>query len=133
MIESCGRRIIFIVLVFFVFFASLFASRSVVVHKFLFNGSFSSSFERTFFSSQIDITEEVFLERVAVLFPDIIMHLSKLNPEQQKKLIEQVRCNVIAIAFANAHSSEQAQKLGRIVAVTLLKAISHPSIVAAYF
>ncbi|WP_051013492.1 hypothetical protein [Bartonella florencae] len=133
MMESSGRRVFFILLVFFAFFASLFASRNVAVRHFLFNRSFSSSFEHIFSSSQINITEEAFLERLAVFFPDIIVRLSKLSSEQQKKIIEQVRCDMIAFAFANGHNSEQAQKLGRIVAVVLSKAISHPSVSGSYF
>ncbi|WP_017196567.1 hypothetical protein [Bartonella birtlesii] len=125
MVEDCRSRIIFTLFAFLVFFTSLFAFRNVEVQRFLSNRSFSSS--------QVNITEGMLLERMAVFFPDIIMHLSKLNHEEQKKLVERVRCDMIAIAFANGHNSEQAQKLGRIVAMVLSKAISHPSIASSYF
>ncbi|WP_273756328.1 hypothetical protein [Bartonella sp. MM73XJBT] len=121
----CESRIVFIFFVFSVFIASLFVSRNVAVYKFLFGRSFSSS--------QVNITEEVLLEKFAVSFPNVIMQLSKLKPEQQKKLIEKVRHDMIALASASGQNSEQAQKLGRIVAVILSKAISHSSIVDAYF
>lgn len=123
--RSCGNRIVFIFFVFSVFVASLFVSRNVTVYRFLSDRSFSSS--------QINLTEEVLLEKFAVSFPDVIVQLSKLNPEQQKKLIEQLRHDMIAFASASGQSNEQAQKLGGIVAVVLLKAISHPSIVDTYF
>ncbi|AGF76075.1 hypothetical protein [Bartonella vinsonii] len=121
----CWRRILFVLFVFFIFFASLFASRNVAVHKFLFGGSFSSQ--------QVDVTEEILLERLAVLFPDIITQLSKLNSEQQKQLIEEFRRDVISAASANGQSSEQARKLGETVVMVLSKAILHPSIADAYF
>ncbi|WP_273759347.1 hypothetical protein [Bartonella sp. ML70XJBT.G] len=123
--RSCGNRIVFIFFVFSVFVASLFVSRNVTAYRFLSDRSFSSS--------QVNITEEQLLEKFAVSFPDVIMQLSKLKPEQQKKLIEQVRHDMIAFASASGQSSEQAQKLGGIVAVILSKAISHPSIVDTYF
>ncbi|WP_273719856.1 MULTISPECIES: hypothetical protein [unclassified Bartonella] len=123
--RSCGNRIIFIFFVFSVFGASLFVSRSVTAYRFLSDRSFSSP--------QVNITEEVLLEKFAVSFPDVIMQLSKLKPEQQKKLIEKMRHDIIALASASGQNSEQAQKLGRIVAVILSKAISHPSIVDTYF
>lgn len=123
--RSCGNRIVFIFFVFSVFVASLFFSRNVTVDRFLSDRSFSSP--------QFNLTEGVLLEKFAVSFPDVIVQLSKLNPEQQKKLIEQLRHDMIAFASASGQSNEQAQKLGGIVAVVLLKAISHPSIVDAYF
>lgn len=119
------NRIIFIFFVFSIFGASLFVSRSVAVRQFLFN--------RTLSSPQINVTEEMLLEKFTVSFPDIVMQLSKLNPEQQKKLIEKVRHDMVSFASASGQSDEQAQKLGRIVAASLSKAISHPSIVDAYF
>ncbi|USP03425.1 hypothetical protein [Bartonella taylorii] len=124
--KSCWRRIIFILFVFFVFFASLFASRNVAVYQFLFDRSFSSS-------QQVDITEEVLLEKLAVSFPDIIIHLSKLSSEQQKQLIQQVCRGVIAAASANGQSEELSRKLGKTVAIVLSKAISNSSIADAYF
>ncbi|VEJ45635.1 hypothetical protein [Bartonella vinsonii] len=121
----CWHRVVFSLFIFFIFVASLFASRNIAVHKFLFG--------RSFFSQQVDVTEEMLLERLAVLFPDIIMQLSKLNPEQQKQLIEEFRRDVVSAASANGQSSEQARKLGETVVVVLSKAILHPSIADAYF
>ncbi|CAF26376.1 hypothetical protein [Bartonella quintana] len=121
----CGRRIVLCVFVFLVFAASLFASRNVAIYQFLFGRFFSSH--------QVDVTEAMLLERLAISFPDIIMELSKLNPQQQKQVIEQIRQYTIATAFASGQSDEDAQKLGRAVVVAILKAISHPSIGDAYF
>ncbi|WP_156850743.1 hypothetical protein [Bartonella refiksaydamii] len=123
--RSCGRRVILILFVFCVFFASLFVSRNAAVYQFLFDRSFSSQ--------QVDVTEEMLIERLAVSFPDIIMQLSKLSSEQQEKLIEQVYQGVVATASANGQSDEQSKKLGRTVAVILSKAIARPSITDAYF
>ncbi|UTO29413.1 hypothetical protein [Bartonella harrusi] len=121
----CWRRILFILFVFSIFFTSTFAFRSVSVHKFLFNQSFSSH--------QDDMTEGMILERLAVSFPDIITQLSQLSPQQQKQLIEQVRRYVVAAASANGQNNEQAQKLGGTVVMILLKTISRPSIADSYF
>ncbi|MCZ2158331.1 hypothetical protein NPX99_03405 [Bartonella sp. 220] len=125
----CWRRIVFGMFIFFIFIASLFASRNVTVHKFLFGRSFSSQHS----SQQVNLTEEILLERLSTLFPDIIMELSKLNPEQQKQLIEEFRRDVVSAAFANGQSSEQARKLGKTVVVVLSKAVFHPSITDVYF
>ncbi|WP_330167863.1 hypothetical protein [Bartonella grahamii] len=124
--ESFSRRIIFILFVFFIFFAVFFASRSGVVHQF-FSGRSSFS------SQQFDVTEELLLERFFVLFPDIIMHLSKMNSQQQKLFIEQLRRDVIALAFKSGQSREQAHKSGEIIAMALSKAISRPAFANAYF
>ncbi|AFR26568.1 hypothetical protein MF1_03870 [Bartonella quintana] len=123
----CGRRIVLCVFVFLVFAASFFASRNVAIYQFLFGRFFSSH--------QVDVTEAeaMLLERLAISFPDIIMELSKLNPQQQKQVIEQIRQYTIAAAFASGQSDEDAQKLGRAVVVAIFKAISHPSIGDAYF
>ncbi|WP_208437443.1 hypothetical protein [Bartonella taylorii] len=121
----CWRRVFLILFMFLVFFVSLFAFRNASVHQFLFNRSFSSH--------QVHVTEEVLLERLAVSFPDIIAQLSKLNPRQQKQLIEQVRREVVAAASASGQNNEQAQKLGETVAMVLSKAVSRPSIADAYF
>ncbi|WP_425548547.1 hypothetical protein [Bartonella pachyuromydis] len=123
--RSFGRRIVFVLFVFSVFFASIFSSRSVSVYQFLSDRSFSSP--------QVNITEEVLLERLTVSFPDIIMQLSKLSPEQRKKIIEKIRHDIIAFASASGQSDEQAKKLGGVVAVVLSKAIFHPSIADVYF
>ncbi|EJF75694.1 hypothetical protein HWV54_01480 [Bartonella alsatica] len=124
MISFFGHRILLIFFVFFVFFASFFASRNASVYQL---------FDRSFSSPKINITQEILLERLAVFFPDIIKNLSKLKPEQQKQLIEQVRCDMIAVAFANGQNNEEAQKLGKTVAMVLSKAISHPSVTDTYF
>ncbi|WP_208440480.1 hypothetical protein [Bartonella raoultii] len=123
--RSFGNRIFFILFVFSIFGASLFISRNFAVYRF--------SSDRSFSSSQVNVTEEALLERLAVSFPDIIVQLSKLNPEQQKRLIEQVRRDMVAVAFANGQSNEQAQKLGRIIVLILSKAIAHPCIIESYF
>ncbi|WP_208435977.1 hypothetical protein [Bartonella phoceensis] len=120
-----GHRIFLILFVFLVFFVSLFAFRNPSVYQFLFNRSFSSR--------QVDITEGELLERLAVSFPDIIVQLSRLSPEQQKKFIERVRRDIVAAASASGQSNEQAQKVGESVVRILSKAISHPSIADTYF
>ncbi|WP_375649684.1 hypothetical protein [Bartonella sp. OT172YNZD] len=120
------HRIIFILFVFFIFGAIFFASRSSAVYQF-FSG-------RSSFSSQkFDVTEELLLERLSVSFPDIIKHLSKMSPQQQELFIAQLRRDVIALAFKNGQSREQAHKSGETIAMALSKAISRPSIANAYF
>ncbi|WP_455466977.1 hypothetical protein [Bartonella sp. B39] len=121
----CWRRIVFVLFVFLVFFVSFFTFRNASVYRFLFKRSFSSQ--------QVDVTEEALLERLAVSFPDIITQLSKLDPEQQKQLIEWVRRDVVAAASAGGKNNEQAQKLGKKVAMALSRAVSHPSIADTYF
>ncbi|EJF88263.1 hypothetical protein ME1_00721 [Bartonella vinsonii subsp. arupensis OK-94-513] len=121
----CWRRVLFGLFIFFIFIASLFASRNITVYQLL--------LERSFPSHEVDVTEEMLLERLAIFFPDIIIQLSKLDPEQQKKLIEEVRRDVISVASANGQSNEQARKLGETVVMVLSKAILHPSIADAYF
>ncbi|WP_455480184.1 hypothetical protein V4B17_04395 [Bartonella sp. B23] len=121
----CWRRVVFILFVFLVFFISFFAFRNASVYRFLFH--------RPFFSQQVDVTEEAILERLAVYFPDIITQLSKLNPKQQKQLIEKVCRDIVAAASAGGQNNEQAQKLGRKVAMVLSRAVSRPSIADAYF
>ncbi len=125
MMGFCWRRVFLILFMLLVFFVSLFAFRNVSVRQFLFNRSFSSH--------QVHVTEEALLERLSVSFPDIIVQLSKLSPRQQKKLIEQVRRDIVAAASASGQSNEQAQKLGETVAMVLSKAVSRPSIADAYF
>ncbi|WP_317993494.1 hypothetical protein [Bartonella gliris] len=123
--QFCWRRGVLILFVFVVFAASLLVSRNAAVYQFFFNRSFSSQ--------QVDITEDMLLERLALSFPDIIIQLSKMNPQQQKQFIERVRRDMIAAASASGQSEEHAQKLGDNFAMAILKAISHPSIGNAYF
>ncbi|WP_208432510.1 hypothetical protein [Bartonella taylorii] len=123
--QFCWRRGVIILFVFMVFGASLFIFRNGVVYQILFKRSFSSR--------QVDVTEEMLLERLALSFPDIINKLSKMNPQQQKKFIEQVRRDTVAAASARGQSDEHARKLGDTVAMAMLKAISSPSIADAYF
>ncbi|MET3559804.1 CRP-like cAMP-binding protein [Bartonella japonica] len=123
------NRILLILFVFFVFTAIFFAFRSVLVHQFIFNRSFSSSSSQ----DQVNITEDAFLERLAVSFPDIVKELSQLSPQQQQQLIEQLRQEAIAFASANGQSDEQAQKLGEVIATVLSKVIAQPSIGSTYF
>ncbi len=73
-------RIAFILFIFLIFGVSIFASRSVAVYQF-FSGYTSSS-------QQVEVTEEVLLERWAMAFPDIIVRLSKMSPRQQELFIE---------------------------------------------
>ncbi|WP_208434048.1 hypothetical protein [Bartonella taylorii] len=124
--QFCWRRGVLILFVFIVFGASLVIFRNAAVYQFLFKRSFSSP-------QQVDVTEEMLLERLASSFPDIINQLSKMNPQQQKKFIEQVRRDTIAAASARGQSDEHAQKLGDTVAMAMLKAISSPSIADTYF
>ncbi|UNE55566.1 hypothetical protein [Bartonella machadoae] len=121
----CWRRVLLVLLVFFVFFTSTFAFRSASVREFLFNRSSPSH--------QVDVTEGMILERLALSSSEIIAQLSKLSPQQQKKLIERVYRDVVVAAEANGQSHEQAQKLGGTVVAFLLKAVSRPSIADSYF
>lgn len=122
----CWHRIVLILFVFLIFGACMFASQNVAVYKFFVNKSFSSS-------DEMHVTEDMLLERLAVSLPDLVKRLSKMNPQQQKQLIEKVRRETIAAASESGQSDENAQKLGRTVAMVLLKAISRPSIADAYF
>ncbi|WP_409360786.1 hypothetical protein ACRPOS_005360 [Bartonella heixiaziensis] len=123
----CWRRSVLILFVFFVFAASLFVSRNGAVYKVLFDRSFSSH------QVNVNVTEGMLLERLALSFPDIVVKLSKMNPQQQKQFIEQVRRDTIAAASASGQSDELARKLGETVAMIILKAVSHPSISDSYF
>ncbi|MBX4335061.1 hypothetical protein [Bartonella raoultii] len=123
----CWRRIVLIALIFLIFGASMFASRSVILYDFLVNKFSSSS------SDQLHLTEDMLLERLAVSLPDVIKRLSQMNPHQQKQLIEKVRKDTIAAAAESGQSDETAQKLGTKVATVLSKVISRPSIADAYF
>ncbi|WP_406604221.1 hypothetical protein [Bartonella gliris] len=127
--QFCWRRGVLILFVFVVFAASFLVSRNPAVYQFV----YQFLFNRSFSSQQVDITEDMLLERLALSFPDIITQLSKMNPQQQKQFIEQVRRDTIAAASASGQSEEHAQKLGDTVAMAMLKAISHPSISDAYF
>ncbi len=118
-------RIAFILFIFLIFGVSIFASRSVAVYQF-FSGYTSSS-------QQVEVTEGVLLERWAMAFPDIIVHLSKMSPRQQELFIEQVRREAVSFACENGQRREEAHKFGETVAMALSKAISRPSIANAYF
>ncbi|WP_254492974.1 hypothetical protein [Bartonella sp. B1099] len=120
-------RIAFILFIFFIFGVSIFASRSVVVHKFL-SGYVSSSS-----SHQVEVTEALLLERWAMAFPDIIVQLSKMSPQQQELFIEQVRRDAVSFASESGQSREEAYKFGETVAMALSKAMSRPSMANAYF
>ncbi|WP_175869208.1 hypothetical protein [Bartonella gabonensis] len=122
-----SSRIAFILFVFLIFAVGIFAPHSVTVQKF-FSGYLSSSS-----SQQVEVTEELLLERWAMAFPDIIVHLSKMSPEQQELFIEQVRRDAVLFASESGQSREKAHKFGETVATALLKAISRPSIANAYF
>lgn len=122
-----SNRVALILFVFLIFGACILASRSVVVHKFL-SGYISSSS-----SQQVEVTEELLLERWAMAFPDIIVHLSKMNPQQQEQFIEQVRRDAVSFASESGQSREKAHKFGETVAMALSKAMSRPSIANAYF
>ncbi|CDO47172.1 hypothetical protein AT246_05170 [Bartonella henselae] len=123
--EPFKHRIVVVLFAFLIFAASLFISRNPSTYLFLFNRSFSSN--------QVSVVEELILERLEVSFPDIIMKLSKLNPQQQKQLIEQVYRDIVAIASANGQSIEQARKLGEAGAMVLSRAISRGAVSDAYF
>ncbi|WP_273758339.1 hypothetical protein [Bartonella sp. AU55XJBT] len=122
-----SSRIAFILFMFFIFGVSIFASRSVVSHKF-FSGYVSSSS-----SQQVEVTEALLLERWAMAFPDVIERLSKMSPQQQELFIEQVRRDAVSFASESGQSREEAYKFGETVAMALLKAMSRPSIANAYF
>ncbi|WP_273717852.1 MULTISPECIES: hypothetical protein [Bartonella] len=123
-------RIAFILFIFLIFGVSIFASRSVVVHKFL-SGYISSSSSSS--SQQVEVTEELLLERWAMAFPDVIERLSKMSPQQQELFIEQVRRDAVSFASGSGQSREEAHKFGETVAMALSKAMSRPSIANAYF
>ncbi|WP_254474375.1 hypothetical protein [Bartonella sp. B1098] len=120
-----SSRIAFILFIFLIFGVSIFASRSVMVHKFLF-GYVSSS-------HQVEVTEALLLERWAMAFPDIIVQLSKMSPQQQELFIEQVRRDAVSFASESGQSREEAHKFGETVAMALSKAMSRPSMANAYF
>ncbi|EJF86313.1 hypothetical protein [Candidatus Bartonella washoeensis] len=127
------HRSVLIFFVFLVFAASLFVFRNSAFYGFFSDRSVSSHQMRSVSSHQMDVTGDMLLERFALSFPDIITKISKMNPQQQKQFIEQVRRDTIAAASASGQSDEHARKLGDAVAMTMLKAISHPSIGDAYF
>ncbi|EJF95177.1 hypothetical protein MEE_01219 [Bartonella elizabethae F9251 = ATCC 49927] len=120
-----SSRIALILFMFLILGISVFASRSVVVQKFF--SSYTSS------SQQVEVTEEWLLERWSMAFPDIIVHLSKMSPQQQEQFIEQVRRDAISFAAGNGQSREKAHKFGETVAMALSKAMSRPAIANAYF
>ncbi|WP_273755102.1 hypothetical protein [Bartonella sp. MM73XJBT.G] len=126
-----SSRIVFILFIFLLFGVCIFASRSVVVHKFLSSYLFSSSSSSS--SQQVEVTEALLLERWAMAFPDIIERLSKMSPQQQELFIEQVRRNAVSFASESGQSREEAHKFGETVAMALSKAMSRPSIANAYF
>ncbi|MET3589549.1 hypothetical protein ABID23_000631 [Bartonella silvatica] len=119
------HRIVFILFVFSVSFAAFFVPRSAFLKHFLLNPSLPLQ--------QVSVTEEDVLERVAVSFPGLIAHLSQMDSEKQKQFIEQVRREVVIIAYSNGRNSEQAQELGRMISVVLLKLVSRPSFADDYF
>ncbi|WP_273789253.1 hypothetical protein [Bartonella sp. ML70XJBT] len=125
-----SSRIVFILFIFLLFGAAIFASRSVVVHKLLSSYLFSSSSSS---SQQVEVTEALLLERWAMAFPDVIERLSKMSPQQQELFIEQVRRDAVLFASESGQSREEAHKFGETVAMALSKAMSRPSIANAYF
>ncbi|QEE12481.1 hypothetical protein MNL01_05735 [Bartonella krasnovii] len=127
-----SSRIAFILFIFLFFGVAIFASRSVVVHKFLSSYLFSSSSSSSS-SQQVEVTEALLLERWAMAFPDVIERLSKMSPQQQELFIEQVRRDAVLFASESGQSREKAHKFGETVAMALSKAMSRPSIANAYF
>ncbi|EJF81061.1 hypothetical protein [Bartonella doshiae] len=124
------RRIMLILFVFLIFWASLFVSRNIAGYNFLFNKSFSSHGS---ISYRGNVTEGVLIERLVISWPDLVESLSKMSSQQQKKFIEQIRRNIVSAAFAEGRSGEDARKLGEAVVMAMLKAISNPSIGNTYF
>lgn len=122
-------RIVLILFMFLILGVSIFAPRSTVVQKFL-SGYIPSSSSS---SQQVAVTEAVLLERWAMAFPDIIVQLSKMSPQQQELFIEQVRRDAVSFASESGQSREEAHKFGETVAMALSKAMSRPSIANAYF
>ncbi|WP_139413469.1 hypothetical protein [Bartonella mastomydis] len=122
-------RIALILFMFLILSVGIFAPRSAVVQKFL-SGYISSSSSS---SQQVEVTEALLLERWAMAFPDIIVQLSKMSPQQQELFIEQVRRDAVSFASASGQSREEAHKFGETVAMALSKAMSRPSIANAYF
>lgn len=123
---SCfSGRVPLILFVFLIFGVSIFASRSGVFHKF-FSG-YASSFQ------QVEVTEELLLERWAMAFPDVIVRLSKMTPQQKELFIEQMHRVVVSLAFESGQSREQAHKFGETFAMALSKVIFRPAIANTYF
>ncbi|PIT70717.1 hypothetical protein CEV08_02680 [Bartonella tribocorum] len=124
-------RVPFILFMFLIFGVSIFAFRNGVVSKFFANYTSSSH------PQQVNVTDELLLERWIVAFPDFFVrfsaHLSKMNPKQQELFIEKVRRDAVAFAIQNGQSREQALKFGETVVMALLKARSRPSIADTYF
>ncbi|WP_019221471.1 hypothetical protein [Bartonella senegalensis] len=123
--ESSRHRVVIVVISFLIFVAVLFVYWKPSVSHVLFNRSLSSH--------QDSVTEKVLLERLEISFPGIITKLSKLKPQQQKQLIEQVRRDIVAAAAASGQSNEQARKLGDTAAMVLSKAASRAAVADAYF
>ncbi|WP_039758932.1 hypothetical protein [Bartonella queenslandensis] len=118
-------RIALILFVFLIFGFSIFTSRRVVVHKF-FPGD-TSSFQ------QVEVTEELLLERWATAFPDVIERLSEMSPQQKELFVERMHRVAVSFASENGQSREQAHKFGETFAMALSKAMFRPAIANAYF
>lgn len=118
-------RIALILFMFLILGISVFGSRSVVVQKF-FSGYISSS-------QQIEVTEELLLERWATAFPDVIEHLSKMSPQQKELFVERMHRVAISLAFESGQSRERAHKFGETFAMALSRAMLRPAIANAYF
>ncbi|WP_455478172.1 hypothetical protein V3565_05445 [Bartonella sp. B10] len=129
----CWRRVVLILFMFFLFAASLFISRGMEVYHLVFDKTSFSHPDSVTEEAFLDVVQEVFLERLAVSFPDVIENLSTMNLQQKKALIDMARKDAVAAASANGQDCERARKFGEAVATAVSKAIFHPSIVNTYF
>ncbi|AQX18114.1 MULTISPECIES: hypothetical protein [Bartonella] len=115
MIKFRWRNIILILL--FILIAGLLAYRFV--------------FNRIIVSHQMNKTKNMQLEE-AISFPNVTMHLFKMNDQQKQRIVYQARKDAISSALASGQNNEQAQKFAEIVIRTVSEEILHPSTVNSY-
>ncbi|WP_336276523.1 hypothetical protein [Bartonella sp. CB178] len=131
--EFFWRRMGLIAVVCLVFVSSLLASKVGLFHKFTFTKSLSSYRSEGVGSGEVDLTESVILERLVVSFPDILAGLSQLDSRQKEWVVEFMRKNAVAAAFADGWGDESARKFGEAVAIAIAKAASRPTVGDDYF
>ncbi|AGF74726.1 hypothetical protein BAnh1_08500 [Bartonella australis AUST/NH1] len=113
------RTIILILFISLIFVSAFLVYRVFLSYQFVFNGNS--------LSQQVNLTEDILLERPAVSAPDAIEKISKMSVQQKRQIIEQARRDAIAAASASGQNNEQAQKFGHVAAEAISKAINHPS------
>ncbi|WP_336279508.1 hypothetical protein [Bartonella sp. CB175] len=135
MMRFCWRRGAVILFVFSFSVAVFFIFRSGGIGWFVRSGVLSSPQAETLKDLKDDVTsiEHLILERLAVSFPEFLKNASKMSVQQKKQLIELIRRDAIASAFANGHSEVAAREYGEAVAMAVSKAIFNSSIGDDYF